>query len=87
MAQTLAITDNSTYVTFESSATNEQRQHFPKNGIVLRREGDKFSLLNGGDQQVALFRLEYGTDTITVDAVAPASADALETALAGALFV
>jgi hypothetical protein len=85
-AQTLVITDNTSHVTFESSATNEQRQHFPKNGIILRREGNKFLLMNGGDNTRELLRIDYSTDTLTIGGSTPASADAFETTLKGYLF-
>lgn len=83
-AQTLTITGNNGYVTIDSSTT--QARHIPKNGVILRREGDKFFLENGGDSMRELIRMVYGTDTITIDTVAPASADAMETALEAVLF-
>ena len=81
----LVITDNTSYVTVEDSATNEQRSHYPKNGMFLRREGSNFFLVNGGDQSFPLKKFSF-SDVTTVDAVAPADADALETALLGILF-
>jgi len=81
----LVITDNTSYVTFESSATNDQRYHFPKNAIAFRRENLKFILENGGDEKRPLIKFLFA-DVTSVDAVAPASADALETALLGILF-
>lgn len=83
-AQTLTITGNSGYVTIDSG-TGISR-HIPKNGVILRRSEDKFYLENGGDNMRELIRMVYGTDTITIDTVAPASADAMETALEAVLF-
>lgn len=83
-AQTLTITGNTGYVTIASSST--QARHIPKNGVILRREGDKFYFENGSDNMRELVRMVYGTDTVTIDTVAPASADAMETALEGILF-
>jgi len=82
--QTLTITGDTGFFTVESSST--QKRTFPKNGLILRREGDKFFFENGGDEMRSILDLNYGTDTITVDAVAPESADALEIALIGVLF-
>jgi len=79
----LVITDNTSYVTFESSATNEQRYHIPKNAIALNRNGVNFRLNNGDDSELVKFAF---VDVTSVDAVAPADADALETALLGVLF-
>ena len=81
----LVITDNTSYVTVESSATNEQRYHIPKNSVALRRNGTTFIFENGGDRRTPLQKFEY-SEVTSVDAVAPASADALETALIGILF-
>lgn len=82
--QVLTITGNNGYFTIDSSAT--QSRHFPKNGLILRRDGDKFWFENGGDDIRELSRMVYGIDTITIDTVAPASADAMETALEAVLF-
>ena len=81
----LVITDNTSYVTIEDSATNEQRSHYPKNGMFLRREGSRFFLVNGGDRSTPLKKFNFD-EVSTVDAVAPADADALELALVGVLF-
>jgi len=81
----LVITDNTSYVTFESSATEDQRFHIPKNAIALKRNGVNFFMENGGDEKRSLVKFAFA-DVTTVDAVAPADADALETALLGILF-
>lgn len=82
----LTITDNTTYFTLTFSAANDQYRDYPKNSVLLDRNGDNFKLVNGGDRSTSLNEFSVD-DVIDVDGGgAPASADALHTSLVGIIF-
>ena len=80
----LSITDGTSHFVIQHTTT--VADSYPKNSVGLRRSGDYFTLINGGDNFKPFLQRTIWSDFTAIGGVAPTDADDAETKLKAVIF-